>query len=85
MKNITRNTSLKFHVLFAILFLAIASGCMKIDEITGANAFNRQDGELALRRYSGMPLNIPPLVQFISDKSEMSNLLLKNHMKKICN
>lgn len=84
MKNSCRNTSLKFYVLFAILFLAMASGCMKIDEITGTNAFNKQEGGLSLRKYSGLPLNIPPLVQFIYDKGDNESLALNNNMRKVC-
>jgi len=84
MKNVKRNTSSKFYALLAVLLLTIASGCMKIDEITGANAFNRREGELSLRRYSGLPLNIPPLVQFISDKGDIESLTLNSNMRKIC-
>lgn len=83
MKDVIKNSSLKF-LLLALLVLAIASGCSKIDELIGADSFNKRNGELALRKYSGIPLNIPPLVQYISDKGDIESLTLNSNMRKVC-
>lgn len=84
MKDTTVNISLKLRALLALLFIAMTTGCMKIDEITGADNFNKQNDNLSLRRYSGVPLNLPPLVQFILDKKDIESLMLNGNMRKVC-
>lgn len=84
MKNTTTNSSLRLRVLLALLAVTIASGCMKIDELIGAEGYNKRNDNLSLRRYSGMPLNIPPLVQFISDKGDIESLSLNSNLRKVC-
>ncbi|ESU24886.1 hypothetical protein FEDK69T_04400 [Flavobacterium enshiense DK69] len=66
-----------------MLLIVIAAGCAQIEELTGLDA-NKRNGELTLRRYSGMPLNLPPLVQCITDKGEVESLSLNRNMRKVC-
>ncbi|HSD15606.1 MAG TPA: DUF2194 domain-containing protein [Flavobacterium sp.] len=81
MKIVKHNTSLRIRVFFALLMVVIASGCVQIDELTGLNA---NKGDLTLRRYSGIPLNLPPMVQFITDKNDVESLTLNRNTRKVC-
>ncbi|UOK41736.1 MULTISPECIES: DUF2194 domain-containing protein [Flavobacterium] len=77
------NISLRCCVFFSLLLAVITAGCAHIEELTGFDA-NKRNGELTLRRYTGIPLNLPPLVMFITDKSEVESLLLNRNMRKVC-
>lgn len=73
-----------WKLLVLLTFCAIVSGCAKIDELTGLDNRNKNDDKIQLRKYSGIPMNIPPLVQFILDKKDEESLLLNNNLRKVC-
>ncbi|ESU27221.1 hypothetical protein FLJC2902T_21950 [Flavobacterium limnosediminis JC2902] len=75
---------MRLRALFALFIIAAASGCMKIDELTGLDGLNKRNRELSLRKYSGIPLNLPPLVLYISDKGDHESLLLNGNLRKVC-
>ncbi|WP_313807775.1 DUF2194 domain-containing protein [Flavobacterium sp.] len=79
-----KNTLLLFRYVFVLVVFLFVCACAKIDELTGLDNFNRKDGSLKLRKYSGVPLNIPPLVQFILDKNDVESLTLNNNIRKAC-
>lgn len=79
-----KNTTIHYRSLLVLTALFMILGCAKIDELTGADNLNRREGTLKLRKYSGIPLNIPPLVQYILDKKDVESLTLNSNLRKVC-
>jgi len=75
---------MRFRLIMLMAAFTIVAGCAKIDEMTNIDNLNKNDDKIQLRKYSGVPLDIPPLVQFILDKKDTESLLLNNNMRKVC-